>query len=72
MSSLFDDSFLADLKAPRGHEEESPPPPEDDHLPEPVPDDLFGGKFDAPRTGTPTTATAPRARRSTPPHSWTG
>ncbi|MCX5050516.1 DNA helicase PcrA [Streptomyces sp. NBC_00201] len=48
MSSLFDDSFLADLKAPRGHEEESPPPPEDDHLPEPVPDDLFGGKFDAP------------------------
>jgi DNA helicase-2/ATP-dependent DNA helicase PcrA len=48
MSSLFDDSFLADLQAPRGHEEESPPPPEDDHVPEPVPDDLFGGKFDVP------------------------
>ncbi|MGX4690301.1 DNA helicase PcrA [Streptomyces sp. JNUCC 63] len=48
MSSLFDDSFLADLQAPRGHEEEPPPPPEDDHAPEPVPDDLFGGKFDVP------------------------
>jgi DNA helicase-2/ATP-dependent DNA helicase PcrA len=48
MSSLFDDSFLADLQAPRGHEEDSPPPPEDDHVPEPVPDDLFGGKFDVP------------------------
>ncbi|MFC8514155.1 DNA helicase PcrA [Streptomyces sp. NPDC057257] len=48
MSSLFDDSFLADLKAPRGHEEEPPPPPEDDHVPEPVPDDLFGGRFDVP------------------------
>ncbi|MGW7254060.1 DNA helicase PcrA [Streptomyces sp. NPDC054834] len=48
MSSLFDDSFLADLQAPRGHDEESPPPPEDDHAPEPVPDDLFGGKFDVP------------------------
>jgi DNA helicase-2/ATP-dependent DNA helicase PcrA len=47
MSSLFDDSFLADLQAPRGHEEE-PPPPDDDHAPEPVPDDLFGGKFDVP------------------------
>ncbi|MFJ9902165.1 DNA helicase PcrA [Streptomyces sp. NPDC101152] len=47
MSSLFDDSFLADLQAPRGHEGE-PPPPEDDHHPEPVPDDLFGGKFDVP------------------------
>jgi ATP-dependent DNA helicase UvrD/PcrA len=47
MSSLFDDSFLADLQTPRGHEEE-PPPPEDDDAPEPVPDDLFGGKFDAP------------------------
>ncbi|RZU17154.1 DNA helicase PcrA [Streptomyces sp. BK239] len=46
MSSLFDDSFLADLQAPRGHEEEPPPPPEDDHTPESVPDDLFGGKFD--------------------------
>ncbi|MEU6479575.1 DNA helicase PcrA [Streptomyces sp. NPDC047017] len=48
MSSLFDDSFLADLHAPRGHEEEPPPPPEDEHAPEPVPDDLFGGKFDVP------------------------
>ncbi|WP_141206575.1 DNA helicase PcrA [Streptomyces griseorubiginosus] len=48
MSSLFDDSFLADLQAPRGHTEEPPPPPEDDHVPEPVPDDLFGGKFDVP------------------------
>ncbi|KOU64065.1 ATP-dependent DNA helicase PcrA [Streptomyces sp. MMG1533] len=48
MSSLFDDSFLANLQAPRGHEEEPPPPPDDDHVPEPVPDDLFGGKFDVP------------------------
>ncbi|GHI05516.1 ATP-dependent DNA helicase PcrA [Streptomyces cellostaticus] len=48
MSSLFDDSFLADLQTPRGHEEEPPPPPEDDHAPESLPDDLFGGKFDAP------------------------
>ncbi|GHF67794.1 DNA helicase PcrA [Streptomyces thermodiastaticus] len=48
MSSLFDDSFLADLQASRGPEEEPPPPPEDDHVPEPVPDDLFGGKFDLP------------------------
>ncbi|MEU3410071.1 MULTISPECIES: DNA helicase PcrA [unclassified Streptomyces] len=47
MSSLFDDSFLADLQTPRGHEE-VPPPPEDDHAPEPIPDDLFGGKFDLP------------------------
>ncbi|GAB2722953.1 DNA helicase PcrA [Streptomyces bullii] len=48
MSSLFDDSFLADLQAPRGHGAEPPPPPEDDHVPEPIPDDLFGGKFDVP------------------------
>ncbi|MDC0765838.1 DNA helicase PcrA [Streptomyces sp. HD] len=48
MSSLFDDSFLADLQAPRGHDEGPPPPPEDDHAPESVPDDLFGGKFDVP------------------------
>ncbi|MFJ3649844.1 DNA helicase PcrA [Streptomyces murinus] len=48
MSSLFDDSFLADLQAPRGHEEEHAPPPEDDHAPEPIPEDLFGGKFDVP------------------------
>lgn len=48
MSSLFDDSFLADL----GHkgEEEPPPPPEDEHgpAPEEIPADLFGGRFDAP------------------------
>lgn len=48
MSSLFDDSFLADLQAPKGREEEPPPPPEDEHVPEPVPDDLFGGRFDVP------------------------
>ncbi|WP_329553310.1 DNA helicase PcrA [Streptomyces sp. NBC_00696] len=48
MSSLFDDSFLADLQGPRAHEGEPPPPPEDDHGPEPIPDDLFGGKFDVP------------------------
>ncbi|WP_432031862.1 DNA helicase PcrA [Streptomyces antibioticus] len=47
MSSLFDDSFLADLQGPRAHEEE-PPPPEDDHSPEHLPEDLFGGKFDTP------------------------
>ncbi|OSZ57863.1 ATP-dependent DNA helicase PcrA, partial [Streptomyces pharetrae CZA14] len=43
-----DDSFLADLQAPRAHAEEPPPPPEDDHVPESIPDDLFGGKFDLP------------------------
>ncbi|MEU9354307.1 DNA helicase PcrA [Streptomyces griseoloalbus] len=48
MSSLFDDSFLADLQAQRGPADEPPPPPEDDHVPESVPDDLFGGKFDVP------------------------
>ncbi|MEV6119137.1 DNA helicase PcrA [Streptomyces sp. NPDC052077] len=48
MSSLFDDSFLASLQAPAGHEEEPPPPPEDDHAAEPVPHDLFGGRFDTP------------------------
>ncbi|WP_225825072.1 DNA helicase PcrA [Streptomyces naphthomycinicus] len=48
MSSLFDDSFLADLQPSRGRDEEPPPPPEDDHAPEPIPDDLFGGKFDVP------------------------
>ncbi len=48
MSSLFDDSFLASLQTPRGHEEEPPPPPEDEHGPEQVPHDLFGGKFDVP------------------------
>ncbi|MFF8014241.1 DNA helicase PcrA [Streptomyces sp. NPDC007929] len=55
MSSLFDDNFLASLQAQRGPADEPPPPPEDDHVPEPVPDDLFGGKFDAPpdRWGSP-------------------
>ncbi|MET9149806.1 DNA helicase PcrA [Streptomyces griseoflavus] len=48
MSSLFDDSFLADLQAQRGPADEPPPPPEDEHAPETVPDDLFGGKFDVP------------------------
>ncbi|MGA5201512.1 DNA helicase PcrA [Streptomyces variegatus] len=48
MSSLFDDSFLANLQAQRGPADEPPPPPEDEHVPEPIPDDLFGGKFDAP------------------------
>ncbi|MGK5638600.1 DNA helicase PcrA [Streptomyces sp. URMC 126] len=43
MSSLFDDSFLADLVP----SDEEPPPPEDS-APEPLPDDLFGGAFDAP------------------------
>ncbi|MHB9853081.1 DNA helicase PcrA [Streptomyces krungchingensis] len=47
MSSLFDDSFLADLKPSGAHEEEPPPPPEDE-APEPIPDDLFGGRFDVP------------------------
>ncbi|MEV0439176.1 DNA helicase PcrA [Streptomyces spectabilis] len=46
MSSLFDDSFLADLKPSQGAEEEPPPP--EDSAPEPIPDDLFDGKFDAP------------------------
>ncbi|MFD8256360.1 DNA helicase PcrA [Streptomyces werraensis] len=48
MSSLFDDSFLADLQAQRGPADEPPPPPEDEHAPEPLPDDLFGGRFDVP------------------------
>ncbi|WSQ11327.1 DNA helicase PcrA [Streptomyces sp. NBC_01231] len=68
MSSLFDDSFLANLQAPRGHEEGPPPPPEDEHGPEPVPDDLFGGKFDVPpdrdthyRDGAPRPAVDPAA-----------
>ncbi|MGV9496671.1 DNA helicase PcrA [Streptomyces sp. NPDC003642] len=48
MSSLFDDNFLASLQAQRGPADEPPPPPEDDHVPESIPDDLFGGKFDVP------------------------
>lgn len=67
MSSLFDDSFLADL-GPK--DEEPPPPPEDEHgpVPEELPDDLFGGKFDAPvprdayyRDGAPRPAVDPAA-----------
>ncbi|MFJ6838124.1 DNA helicase PcrA [Streptomyces sp. NPDC091209] len=68
MSSLFDDSFLANLKPSAAHEDEHPPPPEDDHVPEPVPDDLFGGKFDMPpsrdayyRDGAPRPAVDPAA-----------
>ncbi|WP_240139378.1 DNA helicase PcrA [Streptomyces sp. MUM 178J] len=45
MSSLFDDSFLADLQPP---EDEHPPPPDDATAPEPVPDDLFQGAYDVP------------------------
>ncbi|MGK5499641.1 DNA helicase PcrA [Streptomyces sp. URMC 125] len=44
MSSLFDDSFLADLEP--SAEEEPPPPPEEAAAPaEEVPDDLFAGAF---------------------------
>jgi DNA helicase-2/ATP-dependent DNA helicase PcrA len=43
MSSLFDDSFLADLQ-PQADEH---PPPEDS-APEQIPDDLFQGAFDVP------------------------
>ncbi|MFB7633858.1 DNA helicase PcrA [Streptomyces sp. NPDC056149] len=67
MSSLFDDSFLADLGPP---DEEPPPPPEDEHgpVPDEMPADLFGGKFDAPaprqpyyRDGAPRPAIDPAA-----------
>ncbi|MFD7897797.1 DNA helicase PcrA [Streptomyces sp. NPDC059743] len=67
MSSLFDDSFLADLQ-PSG--DEPPPPPEDhdEHAQEAVPDDLFNGAFDAPpardpyhRGGSPRTVVDPAA-----------
>ncbi|WP_156723048.1 DNA helicase PcrA [Streptomyces apocyni] len=66
MSSLFDDSFLADLK----HSGDEPPPPPEEHAPEaePLPDDLFGGRFDAPvdrdayyRDGAPRPAVDPAA-----------
>ncbi|MCQ4082592.1 DNA helicase PcrA [Streptomyces sp. RB6PN25] len=43
MSSLFDDSFLADLEPPG----EEPPPP-DEHPAGHMPDDLFEGRFGAP------------------------
>ncbi|MER5931657.1 DNA helicase PcrA [Streptomyces sp. NPDC002054] len=47
MSSLFDDSFLADLTP--SHEE--PPPPPEEYAPEAGADDLFGGHFDVPMSG---------------------
>ncbi|MFF5446042.1 DNA helicase PcrA [Streptomyces sp. NPDC012888] len=47
MSSLFDDSFLADLTP----SEEEPPPPPEEYAPEEGADDLFGGRFDAPLSG---------------------
>ncbi|MGW3325584.1 DNA helicase PcrA [Streptomyces virginiae] len=47
MSSLFDDSFLADLTP----SDEVPPPPEDHAAPEVGADDLFGGRFDVPMSG---------------------
>ncbi|MEU9038098.1 DNA helicase PcrA [Streptomyces sp. NPDC048352] len=47
MSSLFDDSFLADLTP----SDEVPPPPEEHAEPEPGADDLFGGAFDVPMSG---------------------
>ncbi|MFG2657978.1 DNA helicase PcrA [Streptomyces sp. NPDC048425] len=68
MSSLFDDSFLADLTASKASEEHAPPPPEDDTAPEHMPDDLFDGKFDVPpardayyRDGAPRPALDPAA-----------
>ncbi|WP_250299465.1 MULTISPECIES: DNA helicase PcrA [unclassified Streptomyces] len=74
MSSLFDDSFLANLQP----SEEEPPPAEDSvgedpsgagHAPEEVPHDLFGGMFDGPpperdayyRDGAPRPAVDPAA-----------
>ncbi|MEU3777284.1 DNA helicase PcrA [Streptomyces sp. NPDC032472] len=50
MSSLFDDSFLADLTP----SDEVPPPPEEyeeEPAPEPGADDLFEGHFDLPMSG---------------------
>ncbi|MGW0731050.1 DNA helicase PcrA [Streptomyces sp. NPDC002851] len=47
MSSLFDDSFLADLKP----SDDGPPPPPEEHAPEEIPDDLFEGRFDGPAAG---------------------
>ncbi|MCS0637100.1 DNA helicase PcrA [Streptomyces sp. LP05-1] len=51
MSSLFDDSFLADLRnhsGDPGHAEQPPPPEPDEHPGEEVPHDLFDGRYDAP------------------------
>ncbi|OKH91810.1 ATP-dependent DNA helicase [Streptomyces uncialis] len=47
MSSLFDESYLAGLQPPHPAGDEHPPPPEE-HTPEEIPADLFGGRFDAP------------------------
>ncbi|MFI9581047.1 DNA helicase PcrA [Streptomyces sp. NPDC052236] len=65
MSSLFDDSFLADLQHSSEH---PPPPPEDSAAPEKIPDDLFEGAFDVPaardpyhRDGAPRTVVDPAA-----------
>ncbi|MFF3288173.1 DNA helicase PcrA [Streptomyces sp. NPDC003023] len=44
MSSLFDDSFLADLRP----DADEPPPPPEESAPEQLPDDLFQGAFDVP------------------------
>ncbi|MDQ0941312.1 DNA helicase PcrA [Streptomyces sp. V1I1] len=64
MSSLFDDSFLADLQPSAEHH---PPPPEDS-APEEIPDDLFQGAYDVPpardpyhRDGAPRTVVDPAA-----------
>lgn len=53
MSSLFDDSFLADLQAPDHASESAPPPPEHGsaHRPDDAADDLFGGRFHEPPQG---------------------
>ncbi|MCB5181691.1 DNA helicase PcrA [Streptomyces antimicrobicus] len=47
MSSLFDDSFLADFSPA----DEEPPPPPEDTAPEAGADDLFEGHFDLPMSG---------------------
>ncbi|MGP4003705.1 DNA helicase PcrA [Streptomyces sp. 8N706] len=66
MSSLFDDSFLADLE--RAGDEPPPPPEESAHPQEEMPADLFGGRFDHPvdrdayyRDGAPRPAVDPAA-----------
>jgi DNA helicase II / ATP-dependent DNA helicase PcrA len=67
MSSLFDDSFLADLQ-PSGDTHPPPPEEEDGEVPERVPDDLFQGAYDVPpardpyhRDGAPRTVVDPAA-----------
>jgi DNA helicase-2/ATP-dependent DNA helicase PcrA len=70
MSSLFDDSFLADLEhaSASGGAGGAPPPPPEDCGPEDLPPDLFGGRFDLPperdayyRDGSPRPAVDPAA-----------